>query len=63
MPLVSQDHVLVKLLRLLVLSLYFDLEPVVPHLCMMSQTASTTGVCVAKEMVVEQDSKVEGTVG
>ena len=42
MPLVSQDHVLVGLLGLLVLSLYFNLEFVILCLCAMSRTASTT---------------------
>ena len=41
-PLVSQDHMLVGLLGLLVLSSYFDLELVIPRLCVMSRTASTT---------------------
>ena len=40
--LVSQDHMLVRLLGLLMLSLYFDLELVILCLCMMLWTASMT---------------------
>jgi len=53
--LVSQDHMLVGLLGLLVLSSYFDLELVILCLCMMSRTASTTPTTLSGLVKKAQD--------